>query len=481
MQKNKQVGKIVIVLSFLVGVLLAGSIGYFLRSSNLIQLKKQNQPSEINYPPKNTHVSFEKTHLPIVFVDTERKQISHQDYIPARMTIIDNGMGRPNYIDTLAHKNQKKDFAGHIAIKHRGNTSFSLSPKKPYNIQLYNGPYKNGGKKHEKSILGMKSAKKWAIISPYLDKTLFRDVLTYQLMRPYMEYVPQGKHCELVIDSIYYGIHIIMELPLLSSIDDKEPDEDNKDITGGYVLYLDRYQKNAYLSPFDRHGNLSPDLADESRVCIEYKDPKYTKLSEKQKGYISSRIQQMEEAFATIDNTGSNNDYQNHIDVLSFIDYQLITEFTHNVDGYWKSTYLYKHRDKEDRRFKLSLWDFDGAFGNIDWGTEKWTVSTSNWVYERKNGEIPFWWNRLMQDPNYKTRLTQRWRQLRAGNLSDERINGLVDSLAQNLVTNDAIERDRKCWPLKYPKSTYQDEIIYIKDWMGRRLEWMDNQLMIRE
>lgn len=65
-----------------------------------------------NYKPDNVDVPFTETNLPIVFLNVEGRQIDREERITARMKIIYNGEGKPNYADTLAHPDQKVDYEG---------------------------------------------------------------------------------------------------------------------------------------------------------------------------------------------------------------------------------------------------------------------------------------------------------------------------------------------------------------------------------
>ena len=163
--------------------------------------------------PNRTDVKLDSTNLPIVFINTKDQRIDRYDEITARMVIIDNGPEQYNYGDTVAHPSQNFDFDGYISFRYRGNSSFSESDKKPYAIRVIDKPLKDGGEKKRCSLLGMRKGKKWALIAPYIDRSMIRDALTYELARPYFEYVPEGRYCELILNGVYYGIHWLAEQP----------------------------------------------------------------------------------------------------------------------------------------------------------------------------------------------------------------------------------------------------------------------------
>ena len=158
-----------------------------------------------NYKPDNQSVRIESTNLPIVFISTNNQQIDREDRITARMKIIYNGANQLTHGDTIAYPNQTIDYDGYIGLKYRGNSSFTNSDKKPYAIRPLNKPLEEGGKKQKVSILGMGVDDDWALLAPYADKSMIRDLLSFTLARPYFEFVPSGKHCETIMDGVYYG------------------------------------------------------------------------------------------------------------------------------------------------------------------------------------------------------------------------------------------------------------------------------------
>ena len=120
-----------------------------------------------NYRPENSSVKVEESNLPLVFIDTrhgsESPNIIHKDYaIVARMKVIMNDSGI-NYGDTLAHPNQKVNYEGWISIRYRGNTSFSASEKKPFNIRTL-ATDNVDGKKEKVEMMGMPKDNKWTML-----------------------------------------------------------------------------------------------------------------------------------------------------------------------------------------------------------------------------------------------------------------------------------------------------------------------------
>ena len=444
----------------------------------------------VNFPPEDTGVELTSTNLPIVWIEVNGTQMDRYRREDARMKIIDNGAGRLNYADTVAHPGQHIDYEGHIALRYRGNSTYHASPKKPYSFRTLDGPMKYGSKRKVK-ILGMGRDDNWALLAPYSDKSMMRDVLTWELMRPWMEFTPHGRYCEVVLDGTYYGVYILSEVVSKGRhrLDLLKPRDDGDELTGDYLLEVDCDDEVTYVSRYHPVSSSGVPYQDR-RILIQYKYPNHDKLDDAQLAYINGRIAAMEGALASPAWRDPERGYRRYLDVQSFIDYQLATELGHNVDGYRLSGKFYKRRDDVDGRFKMALWDTNLAYGNCDrcegWRTDTWVYESNDVLYGA--GEVylvPFWWYRLNCDEAYTAQLKARWAQMRAANLSEERVMATIDSLATVLTSHGAESHNsqawprwgQRVWPNYYIAKDFNDEVAYIKQWLHDRIAWMDQQL----
>ena len=188
-----------------------------------------------NYPPDNKRVSLTSTNLPIVWIEVDGQYIDRDERITARMKVIHNGDGLLNYADTVIHPGQHIDYEGYIALRYRGNSSFSNSDKKPYSFRPLDKPLEDGGEKQKVKILGMGKDNNWALLAPYADKSMIRDMLAFEISRPWMEYVPQGRYCEMYLDGVYYGVYILTEVVSKGKhrLNLSDPGETDDELTGG--------------------------------------------------------------------------------------------------------------------------------------------------------------------------------------------------------------------------------------------------------
>lgn len=456
-----------------------------------------------NYPPtKNAQVKLSETNLPIVFIDVDGKMILREERITAKIKIIDNGTGKTNYADLATHPDQKVDYEGYISLKYRGNSSFNSSDKKPYGFKIIAKPLEEGGKKVKVSLLGLGKDNDWVLLAPFADKSMIRDVLTFELGRPYLDWVPSSRHVEVVVDGKYYGIYILTERPGKGKnrLNLHDPGEDGGDLTGDWRVEIDRDDEDHYYRskyhPYGRYGTVD----NTKYITYQYDDPEYEDFADLPAGTekaIQKSIDDMEDCFAGDNYKDPVNGYRKYIDVTSFIDYMLSTEFTFNVDGYRLSSHMYKYSETRakneglDSRWKCTLWDFNIALGNADYykgsRTDLWQYDMNS--RETDNQLVPFWWKRLIDDPAYQTDLKARWAEYREGQYADNRIEAKIDSLATLLTSGGAMERNeaawgmfgRYVWPNAYVGYSFNDEISYLKRWIKNRLTFMDKKLLPQE
>ena len=455
----------------------------FLLMLTLLALVSCSKRAE-NHPPDNTGVRLDSTNLPIVWIEVDGRPIQRDNRVAARMKVIDNGMGRMNYSDTLRHPGQVIDYEGDIALRYRGNSTFNDSPKKAYSLRTLEQPLHKCYNKKKVSILGMDKDDNWALLAPYSDKSMMRDLLAFEISRPWMEFAPEGRFCEVFLDGTYYGVYILCEVVSRGKfrLHLDNPGNRGDALTGGYLLEVDCNDEKTYTSKYPPVTADGTPLTDR-RIIIQYKHPDYEELSSAQLNYIHGRIDKMERALMA-------GNYSNYIDVMSFIDYQIAMELGHNVDGYRLSGKFYKRRDSTDPRFKMVVWDMNQAFGNTNrlegWRTDTWVYQSTDLMY--REGEVylpPFWWQRLNSDPQYTARLKERWAQYRTSNLDEAALMATVDSMANVLTCCGAIDRNSQAWlrwgvwvwPNKYVAESFDDEVSYLKQWLHDRLAWMDQQL----
>lgn len=450
-------------------------------------------------------VKVEQTNLPIVFITTKGRTILRDNYILAKMKIIHNGDGQLNYGDTINYPGQLIDYEGDIALKYRANSSFTESGKKPLAFRTLETDVLpiHGGLKKKVKILGMKKDNKWGFIAPWCDETMFRDVLSFELARPWFDWVPNARMCEVIMDGTYYGVYALCERVSKGKhrLNLNDPGEDDGDLTGDYHVAVDHgYDGHYYTSLHHPWQSLDGSkIASRFYIKYEYEDPDNDELNalpSEVRQALHQEIDNMENSFLSDDWLDKEEGYQKYIDRMSFIDYMLSTELSMNIDGYRLSTHLYKHSEKRketegiDSRWKLTLWDYNIAWGNANYyggeHTDQWQYML-NIYYQSDDCPVPFYWYKLLQDTTYTADLKNRWHDYRSSNHSNSRLMATIDSLSTLLTAQGAAQRNEQAWgifnknyiwPIPYYAYSYDDAINYLKNWITQRLHFLDKNLL---
>jgi hypothetical protein len=424
-----------------------------------------------------SQVDFQSSDLPIVVINTEQAIIDEPKQ-SAFMGIIYNGVGQRNNItDPFNHYN------GKIGIELRGQSSQFFYDKKSYGVETRDAT----GENLNVSLLGMPEENDWILNGPFGDKTMMRNILAYQLTNEIGQYAARTRFCEVVLDSQYIGVYILMENIKRDKnrvdIAKLEPEEESgDDLTGGYIFRIDKY------SPFyDINRWISTAGTNFNEIEYQVVYPKQQILTETQFTYIKDFVEDFENTLKSPDYADPENGYRSILDVESFVDYLLINELTRNPDGYRISTYLHKQNIRDGGKLRMGpVWDFNLGMGNTDFclgeGYQTWVLNYKL-VCEYDQWQIPFWWDRLLTDVYFIDLVQERWKALRQSTFSVPHIHGMIDSLAT--VVNEAQARnyqqwdilDEYIWPNPYIGGNYPNEVQRLKTWFSDRIQWIDENM----
>ncbi len=425
-------------------------------------------------------VILTNSNLPIFSIQTNQQNIVDDPRITAELKIFNNDDGDLNDLSDTP-----TGYDGRISIEIRGSSSQRRFLKKSYAFETQN----SDGSNNNVSLLGLPEENDWILYGPYSDKSLLRNDILFKLSGDMGQYAPRTRMCELLIDQKYQGVYVLMEkikrdTHRVNIAKLKDTDNSGDELTGGYIIKIDKTTGggtdywNSHLH-FENYQNRN--------VTFQYHYPKDDDITSQQKDYIQNFIHDFETSLASDLFKDSLEGYRKYMDVKSFIDFFLATELAYNVDGYRLSTFLYKDKDSRDSLLHIGpVWDFNLAFGNgYDCRGQNTTgfMKDYNKDCESSNFQIPFWWDRLLEDVAFQNELNCRWRALRAGPLHldtvfqyiDQRTLLLEDAQARNFVRWPVLELT--LWPNRYHDDTYTGEVTIVKDWIKTRFTWLDENL----
>lgn len=386
----------------------------------------------------------EFTGLPVFSINTEGKApvVSKEVYLNGTLSI------NPN----LGFEQEDNDLP--MEIRGRGNSTWGM-PKKPYRIKL----------KKKAKVLGLQEAKNWVLLANYSDKTLLRTAVVFDLGRAiHADFTPEYRHVEVFMNDSYLGTYTLTEQievnPGRVEITELKPNDTGSDkITGGYLVELDKREDEDYIVKTDIR-----------KLPFAIKSP--DDVTSEQYNYIKDYLIATENAIYAEDFADPVNGYAKYINVESFINWFLVQELVKNQDAQsYSSIYYYK-----DRNGKLGmgpLWDFDLSMGNVDY-----SIATDPLGWWVRHGP---WFTRLFQDPVFVEKVRKRWRKVRNNEIKGMLHNIDLHAKKLNLAQqqNFALWQilDRKVWPNPEIYYTYEGEVSQIKDWLSKRIEWLDANL----
>ncbi len=424
-------------------------------------------------------VNLTSSNLPLLFINCD-ETIVREYYITAQMGIIYNGDDSRNFVtDPFNH------YDGNIIIRGRGSSSWYF-PKKQYRIETQQA----NGENLNVPLLGMPSENDWVLYGPYSDKSLIRNVLTYKLAREIGDWAPRTRFCEVFLNGDYIGVYVLTE--------NIKRDEDRVDITK--LLPEDHTEPNisgGYIFSRDRIDGGESFITTNRGLELKINEPDEDEITATQKNWLKSYIDTFESAL--YNNYGDYNDY---IDVLSFVDNFLLVEFAKNIDGYRLSTFFYK--DRNDKIIAGPAWDYNLSFGNADynygWDPQGWYWNIGNIgkVTKENRWDFSYWFTELLTKPEFNTLCKERWLELRQNEYNKPYIFNLIDKYVATL--NESRVRNFLQWPILgeyvwpnpgFPESgsygfdspttggptSWPEEIEFLKYFIENRLHWIDDEL----
>lgn len=375
------------------------------------------------------------TGLPIIYLQTDSflPIDSKDDYILGD-TWVDGGRGFNDFEESP------------MKIRGRGNSTWEF-PKKPFQMKLDD----------KGEFLGMPNDKKWLFLAEYADKTMLRNKIAYEMgYISNLDWTPQARFAEVFINGEYNGTYNVTQ---------KVEESDNRVALGdtGYLLELDQLERLDFDDVYFESTATDKFIVNIKEPSLEYDSEEYS--------YIVNLIGSFESALFGANFTSESNGYRQFIDIDSFVDWFLISEITKNVDSMFFSS-IYLNVIPEERIKMGPLWDFDLAFGNVDYADSRYPEGW--WVKYNP------WYERLFQDPYFVAKVKERFEYF---NNNQDLIIDKIDTYSAQLKWAQE-ENDNKwqtmgvfVWPNPVVFDTYQEEVDSMKSWYSARMSWLESAI----
>ena len=400
-----------------------------------------------------------------------------QFYLPSGLPLV-----VINTVDAVEPYDKVNDIASYVRIintdhsfvmdsattRLRGNASTQF-PKKPYRIKFDS---------KQQPLDAPAKAKKWTLINNYGDKTLMRNLLAFHISQQMgMPYTPYGEAVDVILNGEYKGCYQLCDQIEVNknrvNIDEMEDtDISGEALTGGYLWEIDAYAYEE-KSWFNSNHN----------IPVTIKSPDEDDITPEQSQYIRDFFNAMEADVYGSHFAHPDNGWRRLLDAETFLKHFLIGELSGNTDTYW-SVYQYKKRG-EDKAYTGPVWDFDIAFDN-DYRTYPLNNKSEFVCFSGGSvaGDMGTFVRRIvLQDPNTMTELKSHWQAGRHHHITAEELCQWIDSMALamdrsqqlNFMRWDILRRQEHMNPVA--RGTYAAEVAYLKDYITKRVEWMDRRL----
>ena len=383
---------------------------------------------------ENYQVDLTKfTGLPVVYLSTDNNvAIDSKEYYFLGSVSLDGG----RYADNLPQTAMK--------IRGRGNSTWFTHPKKPFQMKFDD----------KTEFLGMPADKKWLFLAEYSDKTMLRNKIAFEMgYLSHLDWTPQSAFAEVYINDEYNGTYNITQ---------KVEESGNRVDLGdtGYLLEIDQFER---IDEDDVYFYTDKFLINIKEPSIDLGSTEYL--------YIEDLINEFETVLLSDEFKEPVSGYAKYIDVDSFIDWYLISEITKNVDSkLFSSIYL---NVMPGEKIKMGpLWDFDLSFGNVDYADSQYAAGF--WVMYHP------WYSRLFQDPNFVDKVNNRFKYFRNNQTAIlDKIDQQADLLKWAQKENDDQWQTigSYVWPNSVVLASYDEEVIHLKTWYTRRMNWLETAL----
>ena len=428
----------------LLSLLAVLGIAKFIEPENV----RVQQHLSYNTEVEDTNLSIEpssfSSRLPVVSIETggqaipgrpeEGQKVSQvkNTFIHAEMKIMEN----KGELNTLQDTPQVES---DIQIRVRGNSS-RLFDKPGYLFKFTD----EDGMDKGYEVMGMEKDSTWVLHGPYLDKTLMRNYMWYNLSGQIMEWAPDVRFCEVFLNDKYQGVYVMAEQISVGEGRVEVTEYDGKSNASSYIVCVDRESVNDvdYLDNFTEYARRMT-----SKVEVKY--PGARKLTPEITDYISRDFSEFEKSLYSYDYTSRRYGYRNFIDVDNFVDYFIINEVTQNTDA---DNYM------------------------------EYQQSMAGFFMQNRT-----WFFMLAKDEAFTEKVIDRYRELRKGILSDDHVKAYMEEVQEYLGC--AIDRNFQVWGYTFEPqndllkgegrqiSSYDEAVEQYEKRLVSRMGWMDKHI----
>lgn len=386
--------------------------------------------------PTNPLTNFEPN-LPIIYLEAKERIVSEQK-VPCTVRM---------ELPKGAEAGNTGALAGVVRIH---GASSQMYPKKSFAFTLA-APVR---------WLGMREASQWVLNAAFVDRSLMRHKLSYDLFRSLSSgngkrFAADSRFVEVNLNGKYHGTYLLME-----RVDRALLELQRFETNATYHACI--YKAEDHGADFGRPGHGAFEQREPDPLVLQYWGP-------------LDRFSRFTSASKDADFLNPTNGIAMRLDLENTIDFHLLLLLTSNMDGNDKNLIFARNAPTTavpKPRFFFAPWDYDATFGR-NWNATR--VPPTEWVSN-------YLFERLLGDAAYRGKFATRWKLLREKEFSAPTIRRMIDDNVRTL--GDAAMRNSLRWRTPtgpYPdRLTFQQDIAQMHEWITARLKWLDDEIARR-
>lgn len=332
-----------------------------------------------------------------------------------------------------------------IAVKQKIRSTSNRDPKRPMGITLF---------RRSIALLGMRDDDNWILDALWTDPSFIRNRLMFDIYKSIPkkyqgigDSVPDGRMVELLLNNRYCGLFFLME----------RMDRKLTRLEKHGLIYK---STDRSICDFRSSGKIRPDMPPEAGFFIKY--PKlHTEADFKP-------LQDLISFVARTDQKEFDNKIGKYFNMDNLIDHTLFVWAGAARDNLSHNYYLAKN---PKGLFNILPWDNEVSFGCSD----RHKRLPPKLRLENKANRLQLL---LLNSPHYKKKIKSRWMELRNSTFSTDSILSRIDIYYQKLMESGAAQRDRDRWSWKQTYPPIEDEFEFLKNFVIKRMEFLDNQFL---
>lgn len=305
--------------------------------------------------------------------------------------------------------------------------------------------------------LGMRESSHWVINAAFVDRSLMRHKLSYDLFRSLSSngqkrFAVASRFVEVNLNGRYRGAFLLMERVDRALLELQRFDSNA-------TAHACIYKAEDHGAGFDRPGHAAFEQREPDPLALAYWGP-------------LDRFSRFASRAPDTDFFNPTNGIASRLDLDNTIDFHLLLLLTSNMDGDDKNLIFARNAPTADvpmPRFFFVPWDYDATFGR-HWNATR--VEPTEWVSNHL-------FERLLRDATYRRKFAARWQKLRQKEFSELTIHQMIDENVRTL--GDAVKRNELRWQTRtgpYPDQlTFEEDVAEIREWVTARLKWLDDEI----